>query len=113
MPNSVPEAMPISAWRENTDSSRLRQLMVTCATEISMTPTTLMAMAASAPCVTRSPRKISPKSAACAGSVREYAVPTAKLRKENRWMSRKVAPIWLPPPTTDQARKVAFGCGSG
>ena len=71
MPNSVPDASPIAALRLAIDANRLRQLSFTRATEISMTPTTLMAIAASTPVVTLSPRNIRPKSAACAGSVRE------------------------------------------
>ena len=49
----------------------MRQLISMCATEISITPKTLMAMADKTPAVIVSPKKISPNSAACAGSVRE------------------------------------------
>ena len=71
MPKAVPEASPISALRLTVEASMERRLTATCATDISMTPTTLMAIAATAPRLARSPRKTSAKIAACAGSVRE------------------------------------------
>ena len=61
----------MSALRLTTDVSSVRAVKAMWATEISITPKTLMAIAAMAPAVARSPRKSSPNSAACAGSVRE------------------------------------------
>ena len=53
------------------DATMLRALTAVWATEISMTPKTLMAMAMIVPRLIVSDRKISANSAACAGSVRE------------------------------------------
>ena len=64
MPKAVPDARPIRALRLIVEDSMERKLTATCATEISITPKTLMAMAAIAPRLARSPRKIRPKSAA-------------------------------------------------
>lgn len=71
MPKNVPEARPISALRLSTEVTSVRAVNAVWATEISITPKTLMAMAATAPAVARSPRNNSPNNAACAGSVRE------------------------------------------
>jgi hypothetical protein len=71
MPKHVPEARPISALRLTVEASMDRKLTATWATEISMTPKTLMAIAATAPQLASSPRKSSPNRAAWAGSVRE------------------------------------------
>ena len=61
MPKPVPEASPISALRLTVETSIERRPTETCATDISITPTTLMAIAATAPQLARSPRKISAK----------------------------------------------------
>ena len=67
----MPEASPISAVRLPTEVTRARQVKAVRATEISMTPQTLSAMAKTVPAVTVSPRKSRPNTAAWAGSVRE------------------------------------------
>jgi len=113
MPNSVPEKRPIPAVRVKTDVTSAAGEKALRATEISITPKTEIAMATSVIGPTVSLRKTRPNSAACAGSVREYAVPTVKLRKEKRWMSMKVAAICDSAPRLIQPRKAADGGGTG
>ncbi len=71
MPNNVPDASPIKAFRCTREAKTLRHDIGTRATDISITPRTLRAIATIAPAVMVSPRKISPNTAACIGSVRE------------------------------------------
>jgi len=71
MPNIAPDASPINALRAKTEATRLRHVTAVCATEISITPKTLIRMAKNVPGVILSPKKTRANSAACAGSVRE------------------------------------------
>ena len=71
MPKIVPDASPMAAVRVKTEATSARALTGPRATEISITPATDTQMATKAPGDTRSPRKIRPKMAAWAGSVRE------------------------------------------
>ena len=57
MPNMVPDASPSAAVRENTERRSADAPAAERATEISTTPTRLMAMAKSVPVLTRSPEK--------------------------------------------------------
>ena len=105
--------MPIRAGRPNRPPRTDRIDRRERAAEIATTPHRLIAMAAAPAGLTASPRTTRPKTAVCTGSVLEKAVPTAKLRNENRCTSKAVAAICARPPTAAQTAKTRFGAGIG
>jgi len=78
------DASPIRAGRPTREFRTAEIVIGTRASEIVITPAMPTMMQRAAVHVPCSPSTTSPKRAAWMGSVLEYAVPTAKLRKENR-----------------------------